>query len=127
MGLVINKLLSTTSETNKCRSADNKDVLEMTEKVRKLQGRVTRLEKTGQSITDEEGTKWEKCIFTVELTNFSKRTPNEVVPEDINGKKVKIFRYCCFDWHYKLGVRKTLESDETEAVLAGKPTKTVYW
>jgi len=96
-------------------------------KIRKLQGKVVDIEKTGQSITDEEGNKWEKCIFTVEITNFSKRTPDEVVPEGIQGKKVKMIRYCCFDWHYKLGVRKTLEPDETEAVLTGNPTKTIYW
>jgi len=36
-------------------------------------------------------------------------------------------RYCLYDWHYKTGVRKTLEPDETEAVLSGKPTETVFW
>jgi len=102
-------------------------VFYVTEKVRKLQGRVLDIEKTGESMRDEEGNKWEKCIFTVELTNFSKRTPDEVVPQEIQGKKVKLVRYCCFDWHYKLGARKTLEPDETEAELAGNTTKTVYW
>jgi len=97
------------------------------EKIRKLQGRVLDIEKGGESMTDGEGNEWTRCIFTVELTNFSKRTPDEVVPEGIKGRKVKLVRYCCFDWHYKLGVRKTLEPDETEAVLAGKTTKTVYW
>ena len=97
------------------------------EKIRKLQGRVTDIEKTGESITDDEGLKWEKCVFSIELTNFSKRTPEEVVPEEVKGKQVKLVRYCCFDWHYKLGVRKTLEPDETEAVLAGNPMKSVYW
>ena len=97
------------------------------EKIRKLQGRVTDIEKTGESITDDEGLKWEKCVFSIDLTNFSKRTPEEVVPEEVKGKQVKLVRYCCFDWHYKLGVRKTLEPDETEAVLAGNPMKSVYW
>lgn len=96
-------------------------------KIRKLQGRVIDIEKTGESVADEEGLQWEKCVFTVEVSNFSKRTPDEVVPEEIKGKKVKLVRYCCFDWHYKLGVRKTLEPDETEAVLSGKTTDTVYW
>jgi len=96
-------------------------------KVRKLQGTVLEVKKTSDSMVDEDGNKWEKCIFTIELTNFSKRTPKEVIPEKLKGKKVKLVRYCCFDWHYKLGVRKTLEPDETEAVLTGKPTKTVYW
>jgi hypothetical protein len=99
----------------------------MVEKIRKLQGKVTDIEKTGESMTDDEGNRWEKCIFTVELTNFSKRTPDEVVPDKVKGKKVKLVRYCCFDWHYKLGVRKTLEPDETEAVLSEKQTSTVYW
>jgi len=95
-------------------------------KVRKLQGMVNEIEKTGQFIVRDDE-KWEKCIFTVEVTNFSKRTPDEVVPDHIKGKKVKLVRHCCFDWHYKLGVRKTLEPDETEAVLSGKPIKSVYW
>lgn len=99
----------------------------MVGKVRKLQGTVSEVKKTGISTVDEDGNKWEKCIFTIQLTNFSKRTPKEVIPEKIRDKKVKLVRYCCFDWHYKLGVRKTLEPDETEAVLADKPTKTVYW
>lgn len=99
----------------------------MTGKIRKLQGRVIDIKRTGEFITDDEGNQWEKCIFIVELTNFSKRTPNEIIPEEIKGKRVKLVRYCCFDWHYKLGVRKTLEPDETEAVLRKEPTKTVYW
>lgn len=92
----------------------------MREKIRKLQGKVIDIEKTNDFIMDEEGNKWEKCIFTVELTSFSRRTPKEIIPEDIKGKKVKLIRYCYFDWHYKLGVRKTLEPDETEAILSSK-------
>jgi len=99
----------------------------MVDKIRKLQGIVTDIKKTGESVTDEEGNRWDRCIFTVELTTFSRRTPDEVIPENVKGKKVNLIRYCCFDWHYKLGVKKTLESDETEAMLSGKPTKTVYW
>jgi len=95
--------------------------------IRKLQGKVLEIEKTGEFIRDKEGDKWEKCVFTVELTNLSRRTPNEVIPEKVKGKKVKLVRYCLYDWHYKLGFTKTLEPEETEAVLAGKPTKTVYW
>jgi hypothetical protein len=98
----------------------------MAGKTRKLQGTVTNIQKTGES-TNEEGNKWEKCVFTIELTNFSKRTPNEVLPSNIKGKKVKLVRFCCFDWHYKLGAKKTLDPDETEAVLAGKQTGVVYW
>ena len=99
----------------------------MAGKIRKLQGRVLDIEKTGESMTDEDGNRWNKCIFSIELTSFSKRTPDEIIPENLKAKTVKLVRYCCFDWHYKLGVRKTLEPDETEAVLAGKPSETVYW
>ena len=99
----------------------------MVEKIRKLQGTVFHIEKTGNFIVDEKGNKWEKCIFTIELTNLSKRTLSQVIPKNLKGKKVKLIRYCCFDWHYKLGVRKTFEPDETEAVLSGDPAETVYW
>lgn len=96
-------------------------------KVRKLQGNVLSIEKTGETFIDEDGNRWEKCIFTVELTGFSKRTPEEKLPEELKGRRVKLIRWCCFDWHYKLGVRKTLEPDETEAVLKGIPIETVFW
>jgi hypothetical protein len=99
----------------------------MVEKVRKLQAKVTEVEKTGDTLKDAEGTTWEKSIFSAEIIGFSKRTPNEVVPKTVKSKKVKLVRFCCYDWHYKLGIKKTLEPDETEAVLAGKPTETVYW
>jgi hypothetical protein len=98
----------------------------LAEKIRKLQGRVIDKKNTGETITDEKGNEWERCIFTVELTNFSKRTPNEIIPEEIKRRKVRLVRYCCFDWHYKLGIRKTLEPDETKAVLTGNSTETVY-
>lgn len=99
----------------------------MVEKVRKLQAKVLEIEKTGETVKDAEGNTWEKCVFNVEITGFSKRTADEVVPKTVKGRTVKLVRYCCFDWHYKLGIKKTLEPDETEAVLAGKPTETVYW
>jgi len=99
----------------------------MAGKVRKLQGTVVDIAKTRETMKDEEGNKWEKCVFTVELTDFSRRTPNEILPDNIKGKRVKLVRFCSFDWHYKLGVQKTLDPDETEAVLAGKQSKTIYW
>ncbi|MEM2888809.1 MAG: hypothetical protein QXR42_04920 [Candidatus Bathyarchaeia archaeon] len=98
----------------------------MTEKIRKLQGTVHEIARTGEFKVDDEGNRWEKCIFTIELTNFSKRTPNEVLPPHIKGKKIKLVRFCCFDWHYKLGIRKTLDCDETEAVLSNVRSETVY-
>jgi hypothetical protein len=93
----------------------------------RLQGKVMDIHKGEETRVDKEGNRWRKCIFTIRLTNFSKFTKREVVPEHLKGKEVKIIRYCCFDWHYKLGARKTLDVEETEAVLSGKPTKTVYW
>lgn len=99
----------------------------MPRKVRKLQGIVLEVDRTGNFKLDEEENRWEQCIFTIELTNFSKRTPEEAIPTELKGKKIKLVRHCCFDWHYKLGVRRTLDPDETEAVLADQPTRSVFW
>jgi hypothetical protein len=93
---------------------------------RRLKGRVIAIEKTGETVT-REGEPWEKCIFTLEVTRFSKRTPSEVVPENLRGKKVKLVRHCLYDWHYGLGVEKTLSPEETESLLRGKPSSTVFW
>jgi len=95
-------------------------------KLRKLQGKVLDVEKTGEFIK-KDSEKWEKCIFTIELVKFSKRTPEEVLSDNLKAKRIKLVRYCCFDWHYRLGVMKTLEPEETEAVLNGKPIETFYW
>ncbi|MCD6510860.1 MAG: hypothetical protein J7L11_10805 [Thermoprotei archaeon] len=89
-------------------------------KIRKLQGIVVKIVKTDESKEDEEGNRWQKCIFVVELTGFSKRTPDEKIPDELRGAKVKVVRWCCFDWHYRTGVRVTLTPEETEAVLKGK-------
>lgn len=97
------------------------------EKIRKLQGIVESVERTGEKMVDEEGLEWEKVVYTVRLTGFSKRTPDEKLPEHLKDMRVKLVRYACFDWHFKTGVRKTLEPDETEAVLRGEKTSTVYW
>lgn len=93
--------------------------MKLKDRRRRLQGIVKEIIKTGEKKTDEEGNKWEKCIFVVELTGFSKRTPKEVLPEDLKGAKVKVVRWCCFDWHYKTNVRTTLTPEETEKVLSG--------
>jgi len=93
---------------------------------RRLKGRVIAIEKTGETIARDAET-WEKCVFTLEVTRFSKRTPLEVVPSDLKGKKIKLVRHCLYDWHYTLGIEKTLSPEETEAVLQGKPSSTVFW
>jgi len=95
--------------------------------VRRLQGVVEDVERTGEKIMDEEGVEWEKCIYTVRLLGFSKRTPDERLPERLKGMRIKLVRWAAFDWHLKKGVRKTLEPDETECVLRGEKTSTVYW
>jgi len=95
--------------------------------VRRLQGVVESVERTGERMVDEDGVEWERCIYTVRLVGFSKRTPDEKIPEGLKGKRVKLVRWAAFDWHLKKGVRKTLEPDETEAVLRGEKTSTVYW
>jgi hypothetical protein len=93
---------------------------------KKLLGTVLQIEKTGERRVDNEGQNWEKCIFTLKITGLSKRTPQEKTSSTIIGKEVKQVRWCCYNWHYKSGV-KTLDSNETEAVLNGKPIDTVYW
>jgi len=98
----------------------------MTSRLRLLQGKVLSIEKTGEKRI-EGGEEWEKCIFNLELTGFSKRTPEEKLHAETEGKRIKLIRWCCFDWHYRVGVKKTLEPDETEAVLKGEKTTTVFW
>ncbi|MBS7656914.1 hypothetical protein KEJ33_03205 [Candidatus Bathyarchaeota archaeon] len=91
----------------------------------KLQGKVLNVEKTGDIIR-KDGERWEKCIFTIEITRFSKRTSVEVIPEKFKGKKIKIIRYCCFDWHYRTNVLTTLGVNETDIVLKDKVNGIVY-
>jgi hypothetical protein len=93
----------------------------------RLQGRVTNIEKTKEKKKDEQGNLWEKCIISVELIGFSKRTPKKILPMIVKGKQIKLLRWCCFDWHYKISSRKTLEPNETKAILLEKPTVTAYW
>ena len=48
--------------------------------VRKLRGTVLGVEKTGESRVDEEGLRWDRCVFTLRIEGFSKRTPDEKLP-----------------------------------------------
>jgi hypothetical protein len=93
---------------------------------RRLKARVIEVEKTGETVT-REGETWEKCIFALEVTRFSRRTPDEVVPDNLKGKKIKLVRHCLYDWHYRLGVEKTLSPEETDGLLRGKPSSTIFW
>jgi hypothetical protein len=93
---------------------------------RKLKGRVVAVEKTDETVR-RDGETWKKCVFTLEVVRFSNRTPEEVVPPYLRGKTVKVIRYCLYNWHYRLGIEKTLSSEETESLLSGKQTSTISW
>jgi len=95
------------------------EILRLRDRRKRLRGIVREVIKTGEKKVDDEGNVWEKCIFVVELIGFSKRTPEEALPEFLNGVKVKVTRWCCLDWHYKIGVPTTLTPEETEKVLKG--------
>ncbi|WP_455365026.1 hypothetical protein [[Eubacterium] cellulosolvens] len=86
----------------------------------RLQGTVVEISKTGEKTQDEDGLSWERCLFTIALEGYSKRTPDLTLPPELVGKKIKITRYCAYDWHLKLNVTKTLTPPETQLVLNGK-------
>jgi len=92
----------------------------------RLQGVVIGVERTNEK-RDFRNKKWRKCVYTIELLSFSKRTKQRQIPDLIQEKKVKLVRYACYDWHYKIGTKKTLTIEETIAVLKGKSTETVFW
>jgi hypothetical protein len=81
-----------------------------------LQGIVVDIIKTDEYRVDEEGSKWFKCIFIVELTRFSKRVREEI-PRDLKNARVEVVRWCSYDWHFRKGVRITLTEEETDRVL----------
>jgi len=81
-----------------------------------LQGILVNIVKTDEYKADEEGTKWFKCIFIVELTGFSKRVKEEI-SRDLKNIRVEVVRWCLYDWHFKKGVRITLTEEETDKVL----------
>jgi hypothetical protein len=82
---------------------------------RRLKGRVIAIEKTGET-AEGRGDLGEVHLYT-EVTRFSKRTPNEVVPDDLKDRKIKLARHCLCDWHYRSGVEKTLSAEETDHLL----------
>ena len=96
---------------------------------RVLQGKVIAVEPTNETYKDEKnGLVYTKYIFTVELLRWSKTKEGFLdLPEGLKGKKVKLVRYACYDWHLKIGSLKNLTEEETKAVIEGKPTKTVFW
>ena len=84
--------------------------------VRKLKGKVLAVEKTGETIRKEDEV-WEKRVFTLELTRFSNRSPGVEMPASLKTKRVKIVRYCLYDWHYTSGMEMTIEPEETEVII----------
>jgi len=93
---------------------------------RRLKGVVVDVERTDDT-RDFHGEKWRKYVYTVELLSFSKRTKQRQIPDSIKGKRVKLVRYAYYDWHYKIGMKKTLTAEETAAVLKRKPIETAFW
>jgi len=91
-----------------------------------LRGIVVEVKKLGEDRLIQ-GKRWEKVIYTVKLVQFSKRESRMKMSEDLKGKEVKVLRFAHDDWHYKTGVSRTLTVEETEAVLKGTPTETVFW
>lgn len=91
-----------------------------------MKGKVIAVEKTAET-EEREGEKWTKCIFTLRLTRFTGRHPAELIPENLKEKEIKLVRYCLYGWHYRIGAEKTLEAEETAAIVAGQPMKTVFW
>jgi len=86
--------------------------------VRKLKGKVVAIEKTGGTVR-KDGECWERCIFTLELTGLSENLVQKQIPASLNRKRVKITRYCFYNWHFTLGIEKTIEPEETEAIFEG--------
>ncbi|MEM1509879.1 MAG: hypothetical protein QXY49_01285 [Thermofilaceae archaeon] len=85
--------------------------------MRRLQGIVREVLVTDDVRRDEDGETWRKCIVLVQLTGLSKRAGTEELPPTLRDKVVKVVRWCCYDWHFKVGCRATLTPEETEAVL----------
>jgi len=77
-----------------------------------LKGIVVKIKKTGRKKRDRRGILWEECIFTVKITKLSRREVGKTIPRELLGKEVKVVRWCCHDWHYKLNVETTLNMDE---------------
>jgi len=92
----------------------------------RLKGRVLSVEKTDERMPRETEA-WEKCIFMLEITRFSKRTPDQNVPDSLKDRRIKLARYCLYNWHYAQGIEKTLSPEETESLLQGKASSTMFW
>lgn len=93
--------------------------------IKKLQGIIIDAEPTNE-IRIINGQDWRKYVFILNKLQFSKRG-KERLPENLKDKRVRLVRYTLYDWHNKVGVKKTLTVEETKAVLSGTPSETVFW
>jgi len=84
----------------------------------RLRGTILNIERTAEKKKDDEGIVWEKCIFDVKIDGLSKGADNnKALLKKVIGKKVKVVRWCAFDWHYKIGSKITLEPEEVKSFL----------
>ena len=58
------------------------------------------------------------CLHTG-LTCLSEGDFQKQIHAALKGKRVKITRYCFYNWHFMLGIEKTIEPEETEAIFKG--------
>lgn len=84
----------------------------------KLKGIVLNIQETSEKKRDIENIVWKRCILEVRIIGLSKRSRKGELEEEflkkIIGKKVKVTRWCAFDWHYVTGTTITLDLDEVK-------------
>jgi len=78
----------------------------------KLRAIVTNVEKTSEKYKNQYDTVWEKYVIEVEIIGASKRFKDEALLQRLMGRRVKITRWCAYDWHCKIGSRITLDVEE---------------
>jgi len=82
----------------------------------KLRAIVTNVEKTSEKYKNQYDTVWEKYVIEVEIIGASKRFKDEALLQRLIGKRVKIIRWCAYDWHCKIGSRITLDVEELQTL-----------
>jgi hypothetical protein len=80
--------------------------------VSKLRAIITNVEKTSEKCKDQYDTVWEKCIIEVEIIGASRRFKNKAFLKKFMNRKVRITRWCAYDWHCKVGSKITLDAEE---------------
>jgi hypothetical protein len=82
--------------------------------VSKLRAIITNVEKTSEKYEDQYYTVWEKCIIEVEIIGASKMFEDEALLKKFMNRKVRITRWCAYDWHCKVGSKITLDAEEIQ-------------